>query len=340
MFHDAEFMPFTPRSRPSLRAAVANMIENWPPEAYRKGHGVVSGLWPILPATLLLTDPVLIEEVLITRSEEFVRDRFQSRALSSAFSRKSLFFAEGADWRWQRRAAAPAFRHEKLLDLVPIFARHAHAQDEEWRIKGKGLIIDVAPAMSKLTFAIIRQAVLGRGAEALDQQKFLSALSPRVLTIAWRFLLARMALPENMPFPGSRQAAAGGRWLSEAISQLLANRRNEGDGSKDILALLLSAKDPETGRAMGDAELIANLYMLMVAGHETMATALAWTLWLLAKDQATQERLRAEIETRAGQRAIGPEDIDHLTFTGPSRINAPLPAGHRRRPRAARRAKT
>lgn len=315
MFHDPELMPFVPRSRPSLRAAVTNMIENWPPEAYREGHAVMRGVRPILPATLLLTDPVLIEEVLITRAEEFVRDRFQTRALSSAFSRKSLFFAEGADWRWQRRAAAPAFRHEKLLDLVPVFARRAHAQAQEWRRTGNGAVIDVAPAMSKLTFAIILQAVLGQGAEALDQQKFLAVLSPRVSTIAWRFLLARMALPETTPFPGSRKAAASGRWLSEAISRLVANRRIEVGGSKDILALLLSAKDPETGRAMSDAELISNLYMFMVAGHETMATALAWTLWLLAKDQATQERLWAEIEAVVGQRVIGSEDIDHLTFT-------------------------
>ena len=315
MYHDIEFMPFSPRAQPSLHAAVNNMIENWPPEAYKEGHAVMRGVWPVLPATLLLTDPVLIEEVLVTRAEEFVRDRFQTRALSSAFSRKSLFFAEGADWRWQRHAVAPAFRHEKLLELVPIFARGAHAQTKEWRSTANGAIIDVAPVMRKLTVAIILQAVLGRGAEALDQQKFLAELSPRVSTIAWRFLLARMGLPEATPFPGSREAAAAGRWLSEAISRLVANRRAEGRESKDILALLLSVRDPETGRAMSDAELISNLYMFMVAGHETMATALAWTLWLLAKDQASQERLRAEIRAAVGQRAIGPEDIDRLTFT-------------------------
>ena len=228
MFHDAELMPFAPRSRPSLHAAVTNMIENWPPEAYTKGHAIMRGVWPILPATLLLTDPLLIEDVLVTRAEEFVRDRFQTRALSSAFSRKSLFFAEGADWRWQRRAAAPAFRHEKLLELVPIFARCALAQAQEWQSTANGAIIDVALAMRKLTVAIILQAVLGQGAEMLDQQKFLAALSPRVSTIAWRFLFARMGLPEATPFPGSRKAAAAGRWLSEAISRVVANRRAEG----------------------------------------------------------------------------------------------------------------
>ena len=338
MFHDAELMPFAPRSRPSVRAAVTNMIENWPPEAYTKGHAVMRGVWPILPATLLLTDPVLIEDVLVTRAEEFMRDRFQTRALSSAFSRESLFFAEGAAWRWQRRAVAPAFRHEKLLELVPIFARGALAQAQEWQSTANGAKIDVALAMRKLTVAIILQAVLGQGSGMLDQQKFLAALSPRVSTIAWRFLFARMALPEATPFPGSHKAAAAGRWLSEAISRLVANRRAEGGKSKDILALLLSAKDPETGRTMSDAELISNLYMFMVAGHETMATALAWTFWLLAKDQATQERVRAEIEAVVGEHAVDPEHIDRLTFTRQTlqEFDAALSAGIRCRPSASR----
>ena len=91
-----------------------------------------------------------------------MRDRFETRALSSAFSRKSLFFAEESDWRWQRRAAAPAFRHEKLLELVPIFAHGALAQAQEWQSIANGAIIDVALAMRKLTVAIILQAALVR----------------------------------------------------------------------------------------------------------------------------------------------------------------------------------
>jgi hypothetical protein len=83
MFHDPELTPFEPRSRPSLRAAVSNRIENWPPEAYREGHAIVRGVWPLLPKMLLLTDPVMIEDVLLTRAEKFERDSFQTRALSN-----------------------------------------------------------------------------------------------------------------------------------------------------------------------------------------------------------------------------------------------------------------
>lgn len=315
MFHDPDLMPFAPRARPSIRAAASNMIENWPPQAYCNGYAITRGVWPILPKMLLLTDPALVEEVLITRAEKFVRDRFQTRALSSITNRESLFFAEGTDWRWQRRAAAPAFRHESLVALVPTFAQCANDQVEQWRRAGGDHVVDVAPAMSAVTFAIILRAVLGTGAEALDQRQFLSALSPALSSVAWRFLYSRMGLPDSMPFPGSRKVAEGVRWLYEAMTCLVAQRRIEGDASKDILSLLLSAKDPESGRVMTDEELISNLYTFMVAGHETSATALAWTLWLLAKDQTTQEKMRAEVEAVIGAREIGPEDIDRLIFT-------------------------
>jgi cytochrome P450 len=313
MFHNPDFMPFTPRRIPSLRAAVSNIIENWPPQAYREDHAVMRGLWPISPDTALLTDPGLIADMLVTRADLFERDQLQVRALAVDVNRDSLFFAEGGHWKWQRRAVAPAFRHEHILALVPTFARCAAVQADEWRRSAEGPI-DVAPAMSHTTFSIILDAVLGE-ADGLDRARFLAALNPALATIAWRFLLARMGFSRRFPFPGSRKADEGARWLYEATRQLVADRRAKGGASKDIMSLLLSAKDPETGRVMSDAELISNLYTLMVAGHETAATALAWTLWILAKDQVSQERLRAEIFGAAERREIGPDDVERLTFT-------------------------
>jgi cytochrome P450 len=315
MFHDPELTPFKPRSRPSLRAAVSNRIENWPREAYCEDHAVVQGIWPLLPKMLLLTDPALVEDVLVTRAEKFVRDSFQTRALSNMVSRDSLFFAEAGHWRWQRRAVSPAFRQESVYALVPTFARCAEMLVDEWRRDGNGTAIDVAPAMSKVTFSIILEAVLGVGARILDQDKLLAALNPALSTVAWRFFYAQMGLPEAMPFPGSHKAAKSIRWLYQVISHLVQDSRARTTVSKDILALLLSAKDPESGRAMSDSELIANLYTFMVAGHETSATALAWTLWLLAKDPATQENVRAEVNDIIRMNEIQAEDVERLTFT-------------------------
>ncbi len=316
MFHDPDFMPFEPREKPSIRANARNFLENWPPAAYREGFASLPGLWPLIGKTHFLTDPELIEEMLITRANSFPRDFMTVRALSSPINRDSLFFAEDADWRWQRRAVAPAFRHENILALVPTFAQCAAALGDAWRARADAAApIDVMSAMSRTTFAVIRRAVLGEESDALDEERFLAALSPTLASVTWLRIYAFAGLPEWMPYPGYFKTLAATSHLHAETRRLVAVRRASGASRHDILGLLLSARDPETGRTMTDPELIGNLYSFMFAGHETSAVALGWSLWLLAKDKASQERLRAEVREIAGAREIGPEEVEKLLFT-------------------------
>lgn len=316
MYHDPDFMPFTPREKPSFRANARNFLENWPPAAYREGFASLPGLWPLIGKTHFLTDPELIEELLITRANDFPRDFMTVRALSSPINRDSLFFAEGADWKWQRRAVAPAFRHENILALVPTFARCAAAQGEVWRAREDAAApIDAMSAMSRTTFAVIARAVLGEESGALDEEKFIEALSPALASVTWRRIYAFAGLPEWAPCPGYFKTCSATRHLYGETAQLVAARRASGSSRHDVLGLLLSARDPELGRVMTDAELIGNLYSFMFAGHETSAVALGWALWLLAKDKASQERLREEVREIAGESGIGPDTVERLAFT-------------------------
>src|SRR6516164_5464450 len=79
MFHDPDFTPFQPRNKPSFRANLRNFLENLPPTAYREGFSVLPGLWPLIPKTILLTDPECIEEMLLRRAELFRRDEMTVR---------------------------------------------------------------------------------------------------------------------------------------------------------------------------------------------------------------------------------------------------------------------
>ncbi len=315
MFYDADFMPFEPLTFPSIRANLRNFLENWPPAAYREGLVRLPGLWPLIQRTVLLTDPDCIEEMLVARAEDFLRDKMTVRSLLGPINRDSLFFAQAVDWKWQRRAVSSVFRHENLLALVPTFAGCAKAQAEEWRASAGAGPIDAMRAMSRTTFAVIEQAVLGANA-LLDREKFLAALAPVLASVGWRRVLALVGLPPNwIPHPGYFKAQAAAAYLYDTSARLLAERRACGKEHNDILQLLLSARDPETGRTMTDSELIANLYSFLVAGHETSAVALGWSLWLLAKDQESQNRLRQEVGTIAGADEIGPQTVEKLVFT-------------------------
>jgi cytochrome P450 len=313
MFHDPDFTPFEPRSRPSYRAGVRNFLENLPPAAYRERLTVLPGLWPLVSKTIFLTDPECIEEMLVSRAEFFTRDRMTVRSLP-AINRGSLFFAEGAHWKWQRRAAAPAFRQDSLLALVPIFEQCARAQAEAWRKSPPGVPVDVMDAMSRTTFAVIECTALGE-ADSIDREKFLAALRLVLASVAWRRTISLFNLPSWTPYPGYFKARAATTYLESETVRAITARRTKGSDRRDILDLLLSAKDSETGRVMTDAELTGNLYSFLIAGHETSAVALAWSLWLLAKDHASQDRLREEVVQVAGLCEIGSEEAGKLAFT-------------------------
>lgn len=315
MFHDPDFFPFTPRETPSFLAVTRNFLENYPPQAYRSQYWISERVWGIVPRMHYVASPELIEEVLVSRAEAFRRDDLEQNALAGPIERQSLFFSEGADWKWQRRALAPAFRHENLLALVPDFARCAERQAEEWRGLESGATVDVMEAMSRTTFAVIETAVFG-ASEEFDGDGFIAALRPVLGGVAWRMLAAMFHLPADLvPYPGFLAARRGARFLRAETEKLLAARRARRDARRDILGLLLSAKDPESGRVLSDDELIANIHGLLLAGHETAAVALGWTLWLLAKDQESQRRVREEVASICGDAPIGPEQIETLAFT-------------------------
>lgn len=314
MFHDPAFTPFQPRGRPSYRAGIKNFLENLAPSAYREPLAVLPGLWPLVPKIIFLTHPACIEEMLVSRVEFFPRDKMTVHSLSAPVNRDSLFFAEGANWRWQRRAAAPAFRHDNLLALVPTFAQCARAQAEMWRKLPTASAVDIMDAMSRATFAVIERTALGEAA-ALDHDEFLARLKLVLASVGWRRMISLFNLPGWTPYPGYFRARAATAHLYGETLKAIAVRRGGGLNQHDILGLLLSAKDPETGRVMTDAELTANLYTFLIGGHETSAVALGWSLWLLAKDQASQDRLREEVAQIASHREIGPDEVEKLAFT-------------------------
>jgi cytochrome P450 len=315
MFHDPDFLPFTPRETPSFLAVTRNFLENYPPQAYRSQYWISERAWGIVPRMHYVASPELIEELLVARADAFRRDDLEQNALAGPIERESLFFSEGADWKWQRRALAPAFRHENLLALVPDFARCAQAQAREWRGLEAGAAVDIMEAMSRTTFAVIESAVFG-ASEEFDSDGFIAALRPVLGGVAWRMLAAMFHLPsDRVPYPGFLAARRAARFLRAETEKLLAARRARPDARRDILGLMLAAKDPETGRVMSDDELIANLHGLLLAGHETAAVALGWTLWLLAKDQESQRRVREEIAALCGDAEIGPDNVEALAFT-------------------------
>jgi cytochrome P450 len=246
---DPDLIPFEPPDHPTLRAAFRNVIESYPHALYDE-EGLVRYRTRFLDS-VLVSEPELIHDILVTRADLFRRDDVARQLLLPMVGPTSLLMAEGADWKWQRRAAAPTFRHDKLLALVPTFSAIAVRQVKRWRAAPSEGPVDVAEAMAQTTFEMIVDTVLG-GAGALDPQEFARTLTTELDSFPWRLILATFRAPSWLPYPGRRRAARAREYIHHEAARLVAQRRQVPSARVDLLDLLLHARDEETGRVMSD----------------------------------------------------------------------------------------
>ena len=325
---DPDLVPFEPPDRPTFRAVFRNVIESHPRALYDE-QGLVRYRTRFLDS-VLVSEPELIHDILMTRADCFRRDDLARQLLLPMVGPTSLLMAEGANWKWQRRAAAPTFRHDKLLALVPTFSTIAVQQVERWRAEPRERPIDVAEAMTQMTFEVIVETMLG-GAGALDAQGFARALTIEGNSFPWRFILTTFRAPCWLPYPGQRRAARAREYIYREVARLVTQWRRVPSARANLFDLLVQARDEETGRVMSDEELARNLATFVLAGHETTAVALTWALWLLAKYPRLQDQVAAEAHATVGRGAVEAQHIEGLTFTRQvlheaMRLYPPVPA--------------
>jgi cytochrome P450 len=292
-----------------LRTLVRNPLATWPQATFSE---------PVLPLSfagrplLFIMDPVLIDEVLVGKAAVFPKAPIIRRTIGPAVGTESIFTAEGAAWRWQRRAAAPSFRHGTILGFVPTFAEAAARTVQ--RLRGQaGETVDVAEVMMETTFDVIVETMLS-GHANFDSRRFGREISRYFDTVGWMAAWATLRLPTWLPYPGRRGAMAGNRFLRQEMARVIAERRARPADVPDLLDALIAASDPETGRAMTDAELADNLLTFVVAGHETTALALTWAPWLVANAPDVEARLLDEVSRVVGGGPVEAGHIDRLVY--------------------------
>jgi len=261
-----------------------------------------------LPGTPLawVTGPALLKAILLDQREKFHK-LAQIRLLAPLLG-KGLLTSEGADWRWQRQAAAPMFRVSDLEHFVPAFARAARALAARWR-DGETRPID--RDMTEVTFDVI-SATLLPSADPRMPGAIEGSTGKFQRSGAWAQLYAIANLPKWLPQPGRGAAADSVRALRGATRAIVDERRRSGAGRDDLLARLMAARDPETGRSMNDEQLVDNLLTFYLAGHETTAKALTWTLYLLARSPEWAASLEEEVDRVTGGAEIEAAHLERL----------------------------
>lgn len=256
-----------------------------------------------------ITAPDMVRQVLLDERDKFLK-LAQIRLLSPLLG-KGILTSEGADWKWQRQAAAPMFRQQDLMNFVPSFVRAARDTVARWRARPG--VQDADRDMTQATFDVI-SATLLPSADARMPRALERSSGEFQRSGAWSQLYAVANLPKWLPQPGRRHMARAVRDLRAAVAAVIAERRARNGGADDLLARLMAARDPETGQAMNDEQLVDNLLTFYLAGHETTARALTWTLYLLARSPEWSARLEEEVARVTGGGEVQAAHIERLAL--------------------------
>ena len=288
-----------------------------------------------------VTSPALLQEVLVSKAKSFEKSRALRLALYP-LAGEGLFTSRGELWKRQRRLMAPMFQHGQIAQYARSMAGCAARGMEAWK---PGESIDVAREMTRITMSVAGETLfeadtfdqadeLGAAlTTALDWTNHHAGALPQILQIRVRFgleklaplapaplrarltrLITRLEAPVLIPGEESRALQEAIDLLNRRVQRMIDDRRAAGLTRPDLMTRLLAARDEGDGLAMSDQQVRDEILTLFVAGHETTATALAWSFYLLARHPEVYARVQAEADALG--HAPTADDLPRLAYTG------------------------
>jgi cytochrome P450 len=324
-------LPVPPKRRLSfpllILKTISNPIASWSQDFYDEPVVVYRSLGI---ETLYVMDPALIQTILLDDSDGFSKNPPHEEILGG-LGGKGLLIAEGEAWRWQRRLAAPLFSPAEVARFVPAFADAADNVLQRWSEAMPGSSQPIDRDMTSATLQVLQDTVLGASLSEVEHQAVERFGTAFLAHTVWKIAFSSLGLPRWTPHPGALSMGRASRELRRVAQRVLDRRRQDGGEAADLLGRLVTARDPATGSFMPDSLIIDNVVTFLMAGHETTAQALTWTLYLLALFPEWQERAREEVLRVAGEERIGAQHMARLglleqIFQEAMRLYPPAPA--------------
>jgi cytochrome P450/ribosomal protein S18 acetylase RimI-like enzyme len=251
--------------------------------------------------------PELIGHVLTADERLFGRGGTITEA--RRFLGNGLLTSEGEFHLRQRRMIQPAFHRDRIAALGDTMAELADERMARWQ---DGELIDVHEAMNALAVAIVGRALFGvdLGAEENEIRKALDSLLAMTGTLAAPFI----RIAELLHLPAMRRYASASKYFDELASGVIAAGRSDAGQRAGLLTLLLEARD-EAGQPMAETQIRDELVTLLLAGHETTSTALAWAFAMVGRQPALEAELHAEVDSVLDGRRPSVSDLERLPLT-------------------------
>jgi cytochrome P450 len=274
----------------------------------REVYGDVVSVPTLMGRLTLIYHPDGVRHVLQENHRNYNKDIPDYRVLSLLLG-KGLLTNDGESWLQQRRLIQPAFHRHQVAALAPIMTNAVQGWLENLEAETP---LNILPEMSRLTLRIVCDALFG--ADLRDEQ--LSRVS-RALTTANHLLAEAFYLPGilSLPTPQRHRLRTARRELHAVVDEIVRQRRSDAGRHTDLLAMLLDARDSDTGAGMSDQQVRDEVLTLLLAGHETTANALAWTFYLLGQHPDVTAQLQQEYRRVLNGRAPTMADLPQLPLT-------------------------
>jgi enediyne biosynthesis protein E7 len=236
------------------------------------------------------------------------------KGLGQAHARRALgdglLTSEGALWRRQRRAVQPAFHKDRVASAAEAIVDEAQRMIARWHRRSPDTV-DLVPEMTHLTLGVLGRWLLQVDLGGADR---LGDAFEAIQDQAMFEMTTLNAVPPWLPLPRQLRFRRARRELDQLVNTLVAERAVDADDGHDLLSRLIATAGEQPGPA-ARRQLRDELVTLLLAGHETTASTLGWTTYLVERHPEVAGRLRAEAVEVLGDRPPTYDDLARLTYT-------------------------
>lgn len=278
----------------------------------KEDHGDVVRFHIATQAVWLLSHPEHIRDVLVVNQKKFMKGR--GIQMMKQLLGEGLLTSEGEFHLRQRRMVQPAFHRQRVASYATSMVEDARKMREHWATLPPGEAVEMSQEMMRLTLIIAGRTLFD--ADVSDEANEVGQALTDAMTVAERIPNPLAGLLALLPLPSNRRFAKARQHLDDVIYGIIRERRGSNLDRGDFLSMLLMAQDEEGGTGgMTDSQVRDEALTIFLAGHETTATALTWTWYLLSQHPEAEAKLHAELDAVLQGRLPTFEDLPKLRYT-------------------------
>jgi len=257
---------------------------------------------------ILFNKPEHVQSILVEHAYDFDKGVAVHNAFRPVIG-DGLFSSEGEAHRHQRKLMAPSFQPRHIASYADIMGHYSEQIQRTWPDDS---VVDINQQMTNLTMSIIGKALFD--ADVFTEADDLGEAMSVMLGYVSHTMSRLFPPPYSWPLPGNRRTRRATEVLHARMQGFIDERRSNPAERNDFLSILLQAKDEE-GKPMSDEQLMAECLTLFGAGHETTATALTWTWYLLCQHPESHQRVQHEVDRVLLGRTPGYADLAQLPYS-------------------------